>query len=52
VLGPSEGGLGRQDPLPRFPVSGPNAYRSGVNVSFGDAFQDGFIMEEDLEQIL
>jgi len=36
VLGPSEGGLGRQDAPDTFPASGRNAYPSGANPFFAD----------------
>jgi len=36
MLGPSEGGLGRQDAPDGFPVSGRNAYPSGANAFFAD----------------
>ena len=38
MLGPSEGGLGGQDAPDGFPASGPNAYPSGANAFFADAF--------------
>jgi len=36
VLGPSQGGLGGQDPPDGFPASGRNAFPSGVMAFFAD----------------